>query len=118
MQLLLKTTFGLIAALAFSSCDPETCGTAYIKNQSSEKVYLVVDSSSVDTLNAGQTKTIGPVCGLAQGQTPSKMISYRMVRNDYTFCRKDITWDSNWSSIRLKKYEWEHQFTISDSDFR
>ncbi|KAA5537108.1 hypothetical protein F0919_05390 [Taibaiella lutea] len=117
MKIFFKTTFAIISALIFSSCDPQTCGTAYIENQSSGDIYLEVDSNRVDTLSAGQVKTIGPVCGLAQGQTPSAMVLYNSVKNDDTFCRKDIRWDSNWSTIQVEKYKWEHRFTINDSDF-
>jgi hypothetical protein len=117
MKTLLKTTIAIIVTLIFSSCDPQTCGTAYIENQSSENVYLEVDSNNVDTLSAGQVKTIGPICGLAQGQTPSVMVFYKSIRNNDTLCRKDINRDTNWSTIKIGKYKWEHRFTINDSDF-
>lgn len=76
------------------------------------------DSTNIDTIVAGEVKTVGPVCGLGIGQTPSAMIYYRSIRNDDTFCRRDIRYDSNWTTIKIEKYKWEHLFTITDADFR
>lgn len=117
MKTIWKQLLPAMAAIALTSCDPQTCGAGFIENNTSGNVYLQVDSLQTDTLAAGSTLTIGPMCGLGDGQTPTSMNYYRSVYNDDTLCKKDIRQDSEWITLHPEKYKWEHHFPIKDADF-
>lgn len=117
MKIIWKQLVPAVAAIAFASCDPQTCGTGFIENNTSGNVYLMADSLLIDTLAAGATYTIGPKCGLGDGQTPTSVNYYLIVYNDDTLCKKNILQDSEWVTLHLEKYKWEHHFPIKDADF-
>jgi hypothetical protein len=121
MKTVLKlATFCL--ALPFLSCDPETCGTDFIENHSSDTVFLYrADSVTVDTVLAGRGIEFAPICGCCGapgGQQPEHSYQYLYVRNVDTVCKKDIKDYRNWNSAKTERLKWEHRFTITDADFK
>jgi len=117
MKKTIISTCILLVSFIFSSCDPETCGTVFIHNESSKSIYLAIDSMQIDTVVAGQTMTVGPMCGLREGQQPNLVHFYRTVYNEDTLCNKDIRNNELWSTFKTANFKWEHHFKVNDTNF-
>lgn len=120
MKIILKL-IAISLAFPFLSCDPQTCGTDFIENHSSDTVFLYrADSVTVDTVLAGRGIEFAPVCGCCGapgGQEPEHSYQYLYVRNADTVCKKDIRNPEDWNSAKTERLKWEHRFTITDADF-
>jgi hypothetical protein len=105
--------------LFLASCDPQTCGTDFIENNSTDSIYLYhVDSVTVDKLAAGQVKSFEPVCGLGIGQSPVHASDYICVRSGDTISKRDIRDEQLWNSVKTSKYKWQYHFKVTDADFQ
>lgn len=115
---LIKAAVVLTSLLLLTSCDPETCGTAYITNKSSDTVELIRPGSEPKSLAPDQVDETGPVCGIGRGQTAYSIISgLEKVQRDTVPCKRDIRIDTNWTTTKSSKYKYEHRFVITDQDF-
>jgi hypothetical protein len=121
MKIFFKLLPVIILTVVFCSCDPQTCGTDFIENHSSDTVFLYrADSVTVDTVLAGRGIEFAPVCGccgVPGGQQPEHSYQYLYVRNTDTVCKKDIRNPEDWISAKIERLKWEHRFTITDADF-
>lgn len=113
----------IFLALPFLSCDPGTCETDFIENQSSGVVYLYhTDSVTVDTVYAGRGIDFAPICGCCGsggGMQPTHAFQfYIYARNADTLCKKDIRNPEDWNTVKIENRKWEHRFTITDADFK
>lgn len=114
---LIKTGAVLASLLLLVSCDPQTCGTAYITNKSSDTVEIVNIYNGSEFLAPEATQTIGPRCGRGTGVTPTSMDLMDTLRRDTILCKKDIRNDKNWMTTKISRYNYEHRFVITDQDF-
>lgn len=105
-------------AIPFISCDPQTCGTDFIENHTSQTLYFLrTDSVTVDTFFSGRGLTFEPQCGLGVGSSPRHGYNYIAIRNADTVCKKDIRDYRNWNSVKIGKNNWEYHFSVMDADF-
>lgn len=108
-----------MAVLLLASCDPQTCGTSFVINQTSDTLYIEKMNGELDTVLApGQIAVNGPRCGLGDGQTPYEMLGdIDKLRKDTVLCKKDIRDNKNWTTTQPGKYDYEHRFVVTDNDF-
>ena len=108
----------LASILALTSCDPQTCGTAYIVNQASDTLFIEQPGREATAIAPAARWESGPVCGLGAGQTPASMLlSITRLSKRGVACKKELGNDHNWTTTQTDKYDFEHRFTVTDADF-
>jgi hypothetical protein len=114
----IRAGVALAALVLLISCDPQTCGTAYIANAASDTVVLERRGGNPVLLAPEQVHQLGPDCGLARGSSPENMIfgAGPLSKSGVT-CKKDVEDSRNWTTTQTAKYEFVHHFEVKDSDF-
>lgn len=107
--------FVIIVSL-FCSCDTDTSGVAYIRNESSSTIYLI-GADRVDTLLSKKNQTYNSGQGIGFGQDPAAFVHINTIKSDRGICKKDIKISANWVTSKVSKSRWEHTFVVNDTDF-